>query len=125
VWVDNLFSSERLFTTLRDLGIGAAGTVRTTITAREEKIKKEEAQDAVEDTCKDSKVLQFLWMDSSPVLFMLTIDDASGSTIRLYQRPNNSTARVRALWGDQFTKLLNIPTIIDDYNYSMNGVDRA
>lgn len=32
-WVDNLFSSERLFAMLRDLGIGAAGTVRTTTTA--------------------------------------------------------------------------------------------
>jgi len=36
VWLDNLFSSVKLFKRLRSLGIGAAGTVRTTRTKREE-----------------------------------------------------------------------------------------
>src|SRR5882762_2603850 len=36
VWLDNLFSSIKLFERLRSLGIGAAGTVRTTRTKREE-----------------------------------------------------------------------------------------
>jgi hypothetical protein len=36
VWLDNLFSSVKLFERLRSLGIGAAGTVRTTRTKREE-----------------------------------------------------------------------------------------
>lgn len=29
VWLDNLFASSRLLRTLRDIGFGAAGTVRT------------------------------------------------------------------------------------------------
>ena len=36
VWLDNLFTSVKLFKRLRGLGIGAAGTVRTTRTKREE-----------------------------------------------------------------------------------------
>ena len=36
VWLDNLFTSVKLLTRLRGLGIGAAGTVRTTKTKREE-----------------------------------------------------------------------------------------
>ncbi|OCK74316.1 hypothetical protein K432DRAFT_398181 [Lepidopterella palustris CBS 459.81] len=36
VWLDNLFSSVKLFERLRSLRIGAAGTVRTTRTKREE-----------------------------------------------------------------------------------------
>ncbi|KAF2813863.1 uncharacterized protein BDZ99DRAFT_553863 [Mytilinidion resinicola] len=36
VWLDNLFSSVKLFERLRELEIGAAGTVRTTKTKREE-----------------------------------------------------------------------------------------
>ena len=36
VWLDNLFTSIKLLTKLRGLGIGAAGTVRTTKTQREE-----------------------------------------------------------------------------------------
>jgi transposase IS4-like protein len=40
VWLDNLFTSARLLKRLRDLGIGGAGTVRTTKTKREEKEEK-------------------------------------------------------------------------------------
>ena len=36
VWTDNLFSTVQLFAALRTLGIGAAGTVRTQKTRREE-----------------------------------------------------------------------------------------
>ena len=36
VWLDNLFTSAWLLTILRELGFGAAGTVRTTKTKREE-----------------------------------------------------------------------------------------
>ena len=40
VWVDNLFSLIRLFERLREEGIGAAGTVRTSRTKREEGLAK-------------------------------------------------------------------------------------
>lgn len=36
VWLDNLFTSARLLTTLKAEGFGGAGTVRTSKTAREE-----------------------------------------------------------------------------------------
>jgi hypothetical protein len=36
VWLDNLFTSVKLLTRLRELGIGGAGTVRRTKTKREE-----------------------------------------------------------------------------------------
>ena len=36
VWLDNLFTSARLLTVLRELGFGGAGTVRTTKTKRDE-----------------------------------------------------------------------------------------
>ena len=46
VWLDNLFTSARLLSVLRNLGFGAAGTVRTTKTQREilEEKGDEEAQ---------------------------------------------------------------------------------
>ena len=40
IWMDNLFTSARLLTKLREEGFGAAGTVRTTTTKRENKEKK-------------------------------------------------------------------------------------
>ena len=38
VWLDNLFANPRLIITLRDFGIGAAKTVRTTKTSGEEDV---------------------------------------------------------------------------------------
>jgi hypothetical protein len=44
VHIDNLFTSSKLLSTLRDYGIGAAGTVRTSKTKREENEEKREKQ---------------------------------------------------------------------------------
>ena len=45
VHIDNLFTSSKLLSTLRDYGIGAAGTVRTSKTKREENEEKREKQE--------------------------------------------------------------------------------
>ncbi len=52
VWLDNLFTSVQLFIVLRLLGIGAAGTVRTTTTKREiiESAEIPEVEEVEEDT---------------------------------------------------------------------------
>jgi hypothetical protein len=53
VWMDNLFTSIQLFTVLRLLGIGAAGTVRTTTTKREIMEAAEMVEIEVEDEDED------------------------------------------------------------------------
>ena len=45
VHIDNLFTSSKLLSTLRDYGIGAAGTVRTSRTKREENKEIREKQE--------------------------------------------------------------------------------
>jgi hypothetical protein len=40
IWLDTLFTSARLLATLRDMGIGAAGTIRTGQTTREKNAVK-------------------------------------------------------------------------------------
>jgi hypothetical protein len=52
--IDNLFTSARLLKRLRDLGIGGAGTVRTTKTKREEKETK--ARDKAKEKETESQV---------------------------------------------------------------------
>ena len=49
VHIDNLFTSSKLLSTLRDYGIGAAGTVRTSRTKREENEEKREKQELESD----------------------------------------------------------------------------
>ena len=44
VHLDNLFTSSKLLSTLREYGIGAAGTVRTSKTKREENEEKREQE---------------------------------------------------------------------------------
>ena len=44
IWLDNLFTSVKLLQELRRLGIGGAGTVRTTKTKREELDEKKESK---------------------------------------------------------------------------------
>ena len=52
VWLDNLFTSARLLKRLRDLGIGGAGTVRTTKTQREEKETRDMAKEKTKGKAK-------------------------------------------------------------------------
>jgi transposase IS4-like protein len=52
VWLGNLFTSARLLKRLRDLGIGGAGTVRTTKTQREEKETRDMAKEQAKGKAK-------------------------------------------------------------------------
>jgi hypothetical protein len=59
--LDNLFTSSKLLSTLRDYGIGAAGTVRTSKTKREENKEKKEKQELEDqDLSQDLDPLQDL-----------------------------------------------------------------
>jgi hypothetical protein len=57
VWLDNLFISERLLQTLRDYGIGGAGTVRTSSTKRENQNASQDAsQDASQNASQNTSI---------------------------------------------------------------------
>jgi hypothetical protein len=73
----------------------------------------------------DQKVLQLAWKDSQVVLFMTTVADARTTISRVRKRPNGGDKWIKAEFGDQPFKSLNIPEFIDMYNHHMNGVDRA
>jgi hypothetical protein len=56
VHLDNLFTSSKLLTTLRNYGIGAAGTVRTSKTQREENDEKRQAQEQDQEQDQDENL---------------------------------------------------------------------
>lgn len=125
VWLDNLFSSARLFTYLRDRGIGAAGTVRTSKTAKEEpkeshgtKPQKKKAEPnrgllpclaelelehnsqlewgkLYGGLLKDGKVLQFAWKDQNVVLFMTTVHTGHETVKRKRRRAAKTATNAR------------------------------
>ena len=158
IWLDNLFTSARLLSQLDDEGFGAAGTVRTTATSREELEAKEgtKAQKKSQEPNRgldqqlvdlkikwnsalewgqlygslssDGKVMQFAWKDQNVVLFMSTVSDPRDTISRLRRRPAKTATNARTSrtpFGEESTKVMDIPAFIDMYNHYMNGVDNA
>ena len=125
LWLDNLFTSARLLTQLNIEGFGAAGTVRTTTTRREDFEATEGTQAQREHTepnrgldprlaelktkwnvalewgklygslSEDGKVLEFGWKDQNVVLFMTTIDNGRKTVKRLRRRPSKTATNAR------------------------------
>ena len=114
--MDNLFTRQDILVKLRELGFGAAGTVRTTATKREElkqktgteaQKKRKEPNRGLDTSLselktvhgaqipwgtmyvkiKDSRVLQFAWKDQQVVLFMTTVNTDCERVIRKRRRP--------------------------------------
>jgi hypothetical protein len=76
-------------------------------------------------------VLCIAWQDNNIVTALSTVHTVHKPTDwipRLRKRPaktSTSAKSAREPFGDQPTKELSIPRLIDDYNYHMGGVDRA
>jgi hypothetical protein len=72
--------------------------------------------------------LCFLWQDNNAVLGITTAYTVKNNTVlRLRNRPSptSTNARiVRPVFGEETSKRLAIPRVIDRYNYHINGVDR-
>ncbi|KAF2195288.1 hypothetical protein K469DRAFT_537254, partial [Zopfia rhizophila CBS 207.26] len=134
VWLDNLFTSSKLLSTLRDLGIGAAGTVRTEkLFGMDPKFMELKISwtkhipwgKVYGRLSSNGKVLQLAWKNSQLVLFMTTISNGKQKRWRIWRRPKTPDKWLRTAFGNQPFKKLEIPDFIDLYNHFMNGVDRA
>ena len=137
IFMDNYFSTPRLFRLLRDRDIGAAGTVRSnaggfpkSLAIRGEKGVKLDWNTLGAAVCEDGLVLALTWVDNGPVQMITTIHNVGQEhTIeRVRKRPRLSStngARVRQVFGACPTKKFKIPKVVDDYNYNMGGVDIA
>ena len=81
VWLDNLFTTSRLLSTLRDLGIGAAGTVRTGQTAREENAAKITSKQASQVTAIEKDASQAITVDQDVSQAIAVDQDASQAIV--------------------------------------------
>jgi hypothetical protein len=74
-----------------------------------------------------NSVYYFLWQDNNAVLRITTAYLLNNRTLRERKRPalTSINARVvRLVFSNAVRKWLYIPTVIDNYNHYMNGVDR-
>ena len=68
------------------------------------------------------------WMDNGMVFCCSTIHRPGNTIKRARKRPRltqNNRNHVREIWGDNGVTQIYIPTVIDDYNFWMGGVDVA
>lgn len=133
IYMDNYFSNIPLFTYLRQLQIGACGTVRINSAGFPKRLKVPKAKKLAWNTLSgivvNNQVLAVIWMDNALVSMLSTIhkihmDDNFIERIRRCPR-NTSTnaANARAVFNGNPTAPLKIPKLIDDYNHNKNGVD--
>jgi len=133
IYMDNYFTSIKLFKYLREKNFGACGTVRKNSANFPQvlKVDKKLDWDTLSGVVVDD-VLSILWMDNGPVTMLSTIhriDNGNENRIeRNRRRPRETSTnatKVRAVFGNASKKSLPIPIIIDDYNHFMGGVDIA
>ena len=77
----------------------------------------------------DEEVPALLWQDNNSVLLLSTIHESTSYTLSKRKKPkltSTNAAKARLPFAPtEHTKLLAIPTIINDYNQHMGGVDIA
>ena len=76
----------------------------------------------------DSDVLGIRWEDNSIIRFLTTVHQWNEVTHRERRKPRSTSTNattVRRVFGGCECKALLIPTIADDYNNHMNGIDLA
>ena len=114
LYMDNLYTSPALFSTLKSSGIGACGTHRTNRKGVPSDIKSAKlGKGGVVTANGDEEMLFLKWKDKREVAMLTTIHDDSCITVE---------RRSRAVPGG--TEEVSKPYAIDQYNKFMGGVDK-
>jgi len=135
------FTTVPLLRQLRSKLIGGCGTTRINSSEQPIALKSDVKQawntidwivvkpPATADThCSDSTVLCIRWEDNNIVRFLTTVHPWNEVTLSERRKPrttSSNAANVRRVFGTSERKSLFIPTVVDDYNRHMNGVDLA
>lgn len=133
IYLDNYFSTVKLFQYFRNKRIGACGTARKQAGIPKE-LQVEKSAKLDWDTRSGAVVdgvLVVFWQDNDPVTFLTTIHAVVGEeweVERERHRPRETSTnatKVRTVFGSSPRKKLRILKVVDDYNFNMGGVDIA
>lgn len=132
ITMDNYFTFPKVIKALRDLDIGVLGTSRFRKTwppRRLKNVNKEKANfNEFYWTIDEFGTLIARWMDNGMVFVVSTVHQVGKMIKRLRKRPRkteDNRRHVDKVWGDKGCVHVYIPTLIDDYNHWMGGVDMA
>ena len=130
VTMDNYFTLPKVIAKLREKGIGVVGTSRFRKNWPSKELK-----------CIDGEKVQFndffwmidthstlvaRWKDNGMVFLTSTVHQVGNTIERLRKKPRSTATNknhVEAVWGNNGSTNIYIPTLVDDYNHWMGGVD--
>jgi Transposase IS4 len=136
-YLDNLFTNVPLAKELLNLNVGMTGTTRKNALGFPRWLVKLKEQGrsrgkAMEWGAMRAEVVEgvlcFAWQDNNTMLGITTAYSPDDLVVRTRKRPaetSTNAAIVRPVFGDEYTKDLAIPRLIDEYNHHMGGVDIA
>ena len=115
---------------MRDLDIGVVGTARRRIGWPPRELSPSPAAvfNDIRYAVDKHGTLVLSWVDNVHVLMISTVHDPTEKILRARRRPRVtrvSKAHIESAWGGRPTAEIEIPTVIDDYNHIMGGVDMA
>ena len=131
--MDNYFTLPKVICSLREANIGIVGTARFRGRTWPPKALRSVAKENVNFNdfhwmVDEYSTLISRWMDNGLVFCVSTLHKPGKIIKRKRKRPRvtqNNRAHVNKIWGDKGATDIYIPTMIDDYNYWMGGVDVA
>lgn len=133
IYMDNYFSSIPLFKHLCSLQIRAYGTVCINSGHYPSDLKVSKAEklqwNIISGEVVDNEVLAAVWVDNAPVTMLTTIHQITGTDSLVLcdhccpHTTSTNAQNVQQIFNGQPRALLNIPKVIDNYNFNMNGVD--
>jgi len=135
-FLDNLFVSYKFLAFMRQEGFAITGTTRPQSGVHKKLINIQKSDkkdivpwgtvDAVTTPC--GLVQQIGFKDNAYVLFMSTVYTGKETIVRNRKRPKATSSKAktaRAPFGNQPTKDLSIPVLVNDYNHQIGAVDEV
>lgn len=114
VFTDNFYSSPALFRDLLKDGFEACGTVRSNRKGIPEEVKTARLKKGKTQFSKDDTILYMKWRDKREVMMISTFHD--DTFIEKRRRTRLATGGV---------ELIEKPTVVEEYNQHMGGVDKG
>ena len=130
--MDNYFSVPKVIAKLREKGIGMVGTSRPKSNWPPKSLKSINIDKANFNEfywlIDEHSTLVARWKDNGMVLCCSTVHRVNKVIPRLRKKPRptaTNTSHLKEVWGDDGYTTIKIPTLIDDYNHWMGGVDMS
>ena len=129
VGMDNYFTHAGALKHCLDLGVHAMGTARHKRgwpPAELKRIDDSRFNSLYHLVSRDGSYVTYRWVDNNVVTLVSTLHKPDEVVVKERRRPRTTQVNkrhVQRVWGDEHTKMIGIPRVVNDYNNWKVGVD--